>query len=133
MTNATHPFVLIKNSGSTPRSRNFVVRGNVFLNWQGLSDQPYLLLGEDAQPFHEAENVLVENNLFLGNTSNRMTAAFAIKGAKDVLFRANTIHGDFPLGSDSWGFAMRLGARVRTQRTRTSPFSTTSGPTRLGP
>ena len=109
VTNATHPFVLIKNSGSTPRSRNFVVRGNVFLNWQGLSDQPYLLLGEDAQPFHEAENVLVENNLFLGNTSNRMTAAFAIKGAKDVLFRANTIHGVFPLGSDSWGFALRLG------------------------
>jgi Right handed beta helix region len=109
VTNATHPFVLIKNSGATPTSRDFIVRGNVFLNWQGTSDQPYLLLGEDAKPFHEARNVLVENNLFLGNTANRMTAAFAIKGVRDVVFRANTIHGDFPLGSDSWGFAMRLG------------------------
>ena len=107
--NNTHPFVLIKNSGSRQQSRNFLVRGNVFLNWQGLSDEPYLLLGEDAKPFHEAENVLVENNLFLGNSPNRMTAAFCVKGVKNVIFRANTVHGDFPLGSGSWGFAMRLG------------------------
>jgi hypothetical protein len=107
--NGTHPFVLIKNSGSRPASRNFLVRGNIFLNWQGLADQPYLLLGEDGKPFHEAENVLIENNLFLGNSPNPMTAAFAVKGAKNVVFRANTIHGDFPLGSGTWGFAMRLG------------------------
>ncbi len=107
--NNTHPFVLIKNSANHQETRNFLVRGNIFLNWQGLADQPYLLLGEDAKPFHEAENVLVENNLFLGNSPNRMTAAFAIKGARNVVFRANTVHGDFPLGADVWGFALRLG------------------------
>ena len=109
VTNTTHPFVLIKNSGSKPTSRGFVVSGNVFLNWQGKSDQPFLLLGEDGKPFHEAREVLVENNLFLGNTPHAITAAFAIKGARDVDFRANTILGDFPLGTVSWGFALRLG------------------------
>lgn len=107
--NITHPFVLIKNSGSEQVSRNFTVRRNVFFHWQGKSDQPFLLLGEDGKPFHEAQRVLIENNLFLGTTGNKLTAAFAVKGAKDVIFRANTIHGDLPLGSLSWGFAMRLG------------------------
>jgi hypothetical protein len=117
--NATHPFVLIKNSGARPTSRNFLVRGNIFLNWQGLADQPYLLLGEDGQPFFEAENVIIENNLFLGNSANPMTAAFAVKGARNVRFRANTVHGDLPLGANVWGFAMRLtreGANPRNER-----------------
>jgi hypothetical protein len=120
--NITHPFVLIKNSGSRRQSRNFLVRGNVFLNWEGKSDQPYLLLGEDAKPFHEAENVIVENNLFLGNTANRMTAAFAVKGAKNVRFRANTVHGDLPLGADVWGFAMRLGREGANPRNENIAF-----------
>ena len=59
------------------------MRGNVFLNWQGLPDQPYLLLGEDAKPFFEAENVLVENNLFLGNSANKITAAFCRQGSQE--------------------------------------------------
>ena len=106
--NAAHPFVLIKNSGDTPISRNFLVRGNIFLNWQGRADEGFLMLGEDAKPFLEAENVLVENNLFLGNSRNGMTAAFTVSGVKNVRFRANTVHGDLPLGADDWAFAMRL-------------------------
>ena len=106
--NSTHPFVLIKNSGDVPKSRNFLVRGNIFLNWQGRSDEGFLMLGEDAKPFIEAENVLIENNFFLGNSRNGMTAAFTASGAKGVRFRANTIHGDLPLGADDWAFAIRL-------------------------
>jgi len=120
--NNTHPFVLIKNSGSEPVSRNFFVRRNVFFNWQGKSDQPFLLLGEDGKPFHEAERVLVENNLFLGTTQNKLTAAFAVKGAKDVIFRANTVHGDLPLGSLSWGFAMRLGVEGQNPQNENIAF-----------
>lgn len=109
LNNDTHPFVLIKNSGSEFVSTGFDVRRNVFLNWEGASDQPFLLLGEDGQSFHEAESALVENNLFIGNAPNPLTAAFAIKGARDITFRANTITGDLPLGAVSWGYAMRLG------------------------
>ena len=125
--NNTHPFVLIKNSGGKQVSKDFVVRGNVFLNWQGLPDQPFLLLGEDAKPFHEAQRVLVENNVFLGTTRNPMTAVFAVKGVKDVVYRANTAYGDFPLGAKEWGYAMRRARRRATRRTRTWRFTTIFG------
>ena len=46
------------------------------------------MLGEDAKPFFEAENVLIENNLFLGNSRNGMTAAFTVSGVRNVRFRA---------------------------------------------
>ena len=52
MLNNTHPFVLIKNSGSQQQTRNFLVRGNVFLNWEGLGDQSYLLLGDVRAKLH---------------------------------------------------------------------------------
>jgi len=116
--NVAHPFVLIKNSGSQQESRNFLVRGNIFLNWQGRPDEGFLLLGEDDKPFYQAENVLIENNLFLGNSRNGMTAAFTVAGVKNVTFRANTIHGDLPLGADDWAFALRLtrvGANPRNE------------------
>ncbi len=81
--NAAHPFVLIKNSGDTPISRNFLVRGNIFLNWQGRPDEGFLMLGEDAKPFFEAENVLIENNLFLGNSRIRDVGGVHGLGSKE--------------------------------------------------
>lgn len=104
--NVTHPFVVIKNSGSTFVTRDITVRRNVFLNWEGAGDQAFLLLGEDGQPFHEVDGVLVENNLFLGNSGNTMSAALMLKGARDVTFRSNTIVGNLPAGA---GYAIRLG------------------------
>ena len=48
--NNTHPYIVIKNSGdSSPNyTQRITVRRSIFLNWSGLADQSYLLVGEDG-------------------------------------------------------------------------------------
>jgi hypothetical protein len=93
--NQSHAFVVIKNSGSTPEvTRRIAFRRNIFLNWQGLGDEAYLLLGEDGKPFIEAQQVTIENNLFIHNSPAKMWGALLLKGGlRDITFRANTIVG----------------------------------------
>lgn len=106
--NDTSSFIVIKDSNAGDDgilgSERITVRRNVFLHWQGSTGSNFVLLGEDGQPFYEARDVLVENNLMLGDAPNTMRASFGVKGCRDVVFRHNTVLGDLP----ALAYAMRL-------------------------
>ena len=91
----SHSFIVIKNSSTTPDfTEKITLRRNVFFNWSGLGDQAFVLLGEDGKPFFEAQDILVENNLFIHNSIRKIWSTFLYKGGlKNITTRANTITG----------------------------------------
>ncbi len=106
--NEAKHYIVIKDSNEDDDgmlgAERITVQRNIFLNWQGNPGETFLQVGNDGKPYFEAREVSIQNNLFLGNSSIPIGAAFGVSGAKDVEFINNTISGDLP--SDA--YAVRI-------------------------
>jgi hypothetical protein len=107
--NSTSAYVVIKDSNGDDDgllgSKNITVRRNILLNWEGSVGYGFFQIGEDGTANFEADGVLLENNLMLGNSSNQMRAPFSIMGVRNVTIRHNTVTGNLPVTT---GFTMRM-------------------------
>ncbi|MFZ6028742.1 MAG: hypothetical protein ACOYYS_13585 [Chloroflexota bacterium] len=95
----TSAFINIKDSADdddVTGSSQITVRRNVFLNWEGNRNYGFIQLSEDSMPYYESYDVLIENNLMLGNAPGVMRAPVSAQGTRDVTFRNNTIAGNLP-------------------------------------
>lgn len=106
-----HAFIVVKDSNENDDgiegSRNITLRRNLFLGWVGSLGYGFIQIGEDGYPYFEAQNVLIENNLLLHNSTATMNAPFAVMGSKDVTIRNNTFVGDGP--ANIWLRVYRFG------------------------
>jgi hypothetical protein len=109
--NSTSSFIVIKDSNGASDgivgSSGIVVRRNVFLHWEGSSGQGFVRVGEDGTATFEADGVLIENNLMLGNNTQQIRSPLQFQGVRDVVARANTIAGTMP--AKEFGFRIVTG------------------------
>ena len=102
-------FILVKNMSERNRGVDITIRKNVFFNWTGRSDVSFIILGEgvggDETSFvyYQAENVDIENNLFLYNPYNGTDtipkrSILQAESVRNLKVRANTVLGTSPGG-----------------------------------
>jgi hypothetical protein len=107
-TNLSKQYIVIKDSNGTDDglvgSKRIYVQKNIFLNWEGQERETIIQVGLDGKPYHEAEDVYIQNNLLIGNSGHQIGSVFGVRGAKDVFVLNNTVVGDFPALS----FAFRV-------------------------
>ncbi|MCB0208063.1 MAG: hypothetical protein KDJ52_01960 [Anaerolineae bacterium] len=120
--NDTGSYIVIKDSlvgeDAYEGSQNITVRRNVLLNWEGLKSNTFIVIGEDSVDYYQAHDVLIENNLMLGNSGNPIRAAFGVKGSRDVTFRHNTVIGDLP----GQAYTMRLNTQENNKNNKNIYF-----------
>ncbi len=106
----TKSYIVVKDSNEGDDgllgAKRVSIRRNLFLNWQG-GDETFIQVGNDGKPYHEAEDVSIDANLFLLNSGSEFTGPVGIRGVKDVQVTNNTIVGDQPAG----GFAYWLNVK----------------------
>lgn len=98
--NDTGSFIVIKDSNegndANLGSHNIKIRRNLFFNWEGHNGNYFIAAGEEGKPYYVVMDLLIENNLFLGNSDNLIRAPFGFRGVRGALVRHNTIVGDLP-------------------------------------
>ena len=120
--NNTSSCIVIKDSNQGNDlfigSHDITIRRNIFLHWQGSDGSNFVLIGEDGMNYYEGYDILVENNLMLGDSASRIRAAFGVKGGRDITFRNNTVSGDLP----ALAYAMRLNTEGSNPPTKNVRF-----------
>lgn len=104
----TASFVAVKDANGADDevsgASSIEIDGNIFMGWQGTAATNFVQVAENGYTFYEARDVLVQNNLMLGEGGDEMRAPLGCKGARDVVVRSNTVVGNIPASA----FAFRL-------------------------